>query len=209
MSNSFWKKRINAVLNNDKGLTLVELLIVLALLGIVLGGIYQYFYYGYRSWVRSSAEAQQVQDARLAVIRMDGEVRGARQGKENTNPVVWVSDTEINIYTDTDNDGRPELVCYKLETMDGVNSLLRGVAIPQGDAYPYTYSDPGQWETVVASVENDEIFTVPQYKLNGSDVDYQRGIINVKLYVSATEQSVKPIKVEAVLTVRGRGEVKT
>jgi prepilin-type N-terminal cleavage/methylation domain-containing protein len=204
-----FKTHIKAVFNNDKGMTLVELLIVLALLGIVLGGIYQYFYYGYHSWMRSSAEAQQVQDARLAVIRMDGEVRGARQGKESTNPVVWVSDTEINIYTDTDNDGHPELVCYKLDAVDGVNSLLRGTASPQGDAYPYTYGVPGQWETVVDRVENDEIFTVPKYELNGSDVDYQRGIINVELHISAAEQSVKPIKVEAKLTVRGRGEVKT
>ncbi len=59
------------ILNNEKGLTLVELLVVLALLGIVLGSIYQYFFYGYNSWVRSNAEAEQVQDARLAVIHMD------------------------------------------------------------------------------------------------------------------------------------------
>jgi hypothetical protein len=64
-------------------------------------------------------------------------------------------------------------------------------------------------EIVVSRVENDNIFTVPKYLANGKEVDYQRGIINVELQVSTPEQTVKPIKVEAVLTVRGRGEDKT
>jgi prepilin-type N-terminal cleavage/methylation domain-containing protein len=202
--NNIFQARLK-ILNNEKGLTLVELLIVLALLGIVLGGIYQYFHYGYNSWMRSSAEAEQVQEARLAVIRMDREVREAQQGKENTPPVECVSKTEINIFTDTNGDGRPELVCYQLEG----GNLRRSVVSPQGDAFPYTYGTPDQWETVVSRVESDNIFTVPQYKAGGKDVDYQRGIINVELHVSTPEQTVKPIKIEAVLTVRGRGEGKT
>ncbi len=202
------KIHLKSIFNNQKGFSLVELLIVLALMGIVLAGVYQYFFYGYNSWTRANEEAEQVQDARLAVMRMDSEVRGAQQGNEDNDPVV-VSDTEINIYTDIDNDGSPELVNYKLETNDGVNSLLRGIAPPQGDAYPYAYSDPGQWETVVSRVENDIIFTVPQYNAGGTDKEYQRGTIKVELHVSTPEQTVKPIIVEAVLTVRGRGEVKT
>lgn len=114
----------------------------------------------------------------------------------------------MNIYMDINGDGRPELVCYQLEGGKGGN-LRRGVAIPQGDAFPYTYGTPDQWETVVSRVESDNIFTVPQYKAGGKDVDYQRGIINVELHVSTPEQTVKPIKIEAVLTVRGRGEGKT
>lgn len=87
--------------------------------------------------------------------------------------------------------------------------MRRSVVSPQGDAFPYTYGTPDQWETVVSRVESDNIFTVPQYKAGGKDVDYQRGIINVELHVSTPEQTVKPIKIEAVLTVRGRGEGKT
>jgi hypothetical protein len=59
-----------------------------------------------------------------------------------------------------------------------------------------------EWKTTISSL-------FPKYKANGKDVDYQRGIINVELQVSTPEQTVKPIKVEAVLTVRGRGEGKT
>jgi prepilin-type N-terminal cleavage/methylation domain-containing protein len=205
--NNIFQARLK-ILNNEKGLTLVELLVVLALLGIVLGGIYQYFHYGYNSWVRSNAEAEQVQDARLAVVRMDSEVREAQQGKANTPPVECVSKNKMNIYTDLNGDGRPELVCYQLEGGKGGN-LRRGVALPQGDAFPYTYGAPGQGEIVVSRVENDNIFTVPKYLANGKEVDYQREIINVELQVSTPEQTVKPIKVEAVLTVRGRGEDKT
>lgn len=200
------KIHLKSIINDQKGFSLVEMLIVLALLGIVLAGAYQYFFYGYNSWTRSNEEAEQVQTARLAVMRMDSEVRGAQQGTENADPVVLVSDKEIRIYTDTDNDGHPELVCYKLVTNAGVNSLRKSIVSPQGAAYPYTYSEPNQWETVVSRVDNDNIFSVPKYDTNK---DYQRWAINVELHVSTPEQTVRSTKVKAVLTVRGRGEVKT
>ncbi|HAF17388.1 MAG TPA: hypothetical protein DCG84_03535, partial [Peptococcaceae bacterium] len=46
MKSSLLRSRNTTIINNQKGFTLIELLIVLALLGIVLGGAYQYFFYG-------------------------------------------------------------------------------------------------------------------------------------------------------------------
>ena len=46
-------------------------------------------------------------------MRMDNEVREAQQGEENTAPVICLSEKELHIYTDTNDDGRPELICYR------------------------------------------------------------------------------------------------
>ena len=90
MKSSLLRSRNTTIIKNQKGFTLIELLIVLALLGIVLGGAYQYFFYGYNSWTRSNAEAQQVQTARLAVMRMENEVKEAQQGEKDIDPVVCI-----------------------------------------------------------------------------------------------------------------------
>jgi|CZCB01.1.fsa_nt_gi prepilin-type N-terminal cleavage/methylation domain-containing protein len=205
MKSSLLRSRNTTIIKNQKGFTLIELLIVLALLGIVLGGAYQYFFYGYNSWTRSNAEAQQVQTARLAVMRMDNEVREAQQGEENTAPVICLSEKELHIYTDTNDDGRPELICYRLTG----GKLERGVAFPQGDTFPYQYGNPGNWETVISKVKNDIIFTVPKYRVDGKEMEYQRGIISVEIHVGNPDQSIKPTIVKAQLTVRGRGVNKT
>lgn len=189
--------RHKLIVANEKGVTLIELLIVLALLGIVIGGAYQYFFYGYNSWVRSAAETEMIQNARQTVIHMETDVREAESAAEGMPPVVVLdSGRTLRIYTRSHNETHPKLVSYRLN--DG--NLERGVSLPENEEYPYQYKLPAQWETVVSNVVNDvndEIFTV----IDGGTEGYQRIIINVDLHIISNDVR-KPFNIQAVLTVR-------
>lgn len=194
-----WARKHSLILAGESGLTLVELLVVLALLSMAVGSAYQYFSFGYASWDRAAAESRAIQDARLAVTRLDQEVRMARKAMESTEAVVSPDHNQLDIYTDviTGDGGKPELVSYRLQS----GSLVRGVFVPQGSQYPYTYPTPGTWETVVAKVANgngDNLFSLDSSHL-------PRLVVSMDLRVNdAAAPLTQPLQVLATFTVRSR-----
>lgn len=193
--------RIRTALRGEHGLSLVELMVVLVLVVVVLGPVYQYFYYGYTGWDRAAAEARVIQEARLLIIQMSEEVRTARVATDGGTAVEVPSGAELNIYTDVTGDGRPELVSYRLNG----NVLERGVAPPDGDAFPYTYAGPAVWETVLPRVDNGEIFSIPD--LDGDpDTPNSREVLTIKLIVNDPDVPLmRPLSLAATLAVRNRG----
>ncbi|MCL5289979.1 MAG: prepilin-type N-terminal cleavage/methylation domain-containing protein [Firmicutes bacterium] len=201
-----WRRMVRKyllTLAGESGLTLIELLVVLALLGVVLGSIYQYFFFSHHQRNRAAAESRSIQDARLTLARLDREIRQARKATESAGAVAVPDDNQLDIYTDviSGDDGKPELVRYKLE-LNG--ALVRGVSRPQGSEYPYTYEAPGTWETVVSTVAND---TDPLFILD--DRHSPRLVVNVDLLVddSATPLA-RPVQIQAAITVRSREDAK-
>lgn len=185
----------------ENGLTLVELLLVLALLGVVLAGIFQYWQYGNASWERTAAEGRATQEARLALMRMEREVRQAQKATETKESIHLVSSTEVEIYTDVTGDGKPEMVVYRLQG----DALQRGVAAPSGSSFPYTYGAPVNWDTVVSRAETpagQSLFTL-------DESHKPRLVLTVNLVVADPQVTLaRPVSVQAVLTVRGRTEAK-
>ncbi|MEW6276058.1 MAG: prepilin-type N-terminal cleavage/methylation domain-containing protein [Bacillota bacterium] len=200
--------RLRQVLRSQAGLSLAELLTALAILGFVLGAIYQYFFYAQNSADRAFAEARAIQEARLVMERMGREVREAQpaieddEGREKA--VERVSAAELRIYTDVDGDGRPEMVCYRLR--DDILTLDRGTAEPENDHFPYLYGEPGNWEHVLNRVANTNIFSIPDVDGN-PDTPNAREIINVELVVNDPQTPLaRPLRICSALTVRSKRE---
>jgi len=193
---------IRKALGSERGLSLVELMVALALIVVVLGPVYQYFHYGYSGWNRASAEARVIQDARLLLIQVSEEVRTARVAIDGGTALEVQSATELNVYTDVAGDEKPEKVCYRLNG----TVLERAVVEPEGDAFPYTYGNPVDWETVLRRVNNTEIFSTPD--LDGDPVTpNSREAVHVELSVDDLDTPLtEPLSVRATLTVRSRGE---
>ncbi len=191
--------RLEDTFRNKRGITLVELLVVLALLSMTIGVIYMYFDYGYKSWNRASAEARAVQEARLFIDVLNREVHQARVATNGGTAVaVSAGNTQLDVYTDVSGDGRPELVRYRL--VDG--RLERGVSAPQGSAYPYSYAAPTAYETVVTTVVNgagDSLFTV-----DASNPPRMKVLVNLLVNDAATPLA-QPLAVQATISVRSRG----
>ncbi|MCL6480018.1 MAG: prepilin-type N-terminal cleavage/methylation domain-containing protein [Peptococcaceae bacterium] len=197
------------------GSSLVELLTVLALLGIVLGVVYQYLYYSYRSTDLSFAESRLIQEARLFLAGIGREVRRAVVARKdeagrNVEAVEFIppdqsTTGQIRIYTDLNGDGRPEMVCYRLRN----NSLEKAVVPPEGSGFPYTYGEPATWETVLSQVENSDIFN----RVSDLDPDPDqekvavRQIIRVNLVLNDPQTPLaQPLRISSSLTVRSQQE---
>lgn len=69
------------VWDNDKGLTLIELMIALSLLGLVVSGGYSIFYFAHQSFVKSTITADIQRDMQLALIQMANSLRTAYQAE--------------------------------------------------------------------------------------------------------------------------------
>jgi len=187
-----------------RGFSLVELLVALGLLGIVVAGIYQCFFHGYWSSRRAYAEARIAQEVRLTLQRMDREVRQARIAATGGKALVAAEDgTRVDIYTDVNGDSKPEMVVYRLRN----GSLERGVAGPTSEHFPYSYDEPGSWETVISRVDNNKVFSVPD--LNGNP-DTPNAREALRVVVRAGDNGVpgiNPLEIDTTLTVRSPKEI--
>lgn len=64
-------------LKNEKGVTLVELLVTLGIMGIVLSAIFTFFLFNYRSFIRSEDQVEAQYQAQIAMNELIENVIGA------------------------------------------------------------------------------------------------------------------------------------
>lgn len=80
---------IKSLSRHEKGLTLVELLVALAIISLVLATLYSFYSAGLNSWNRAVSRVEAAQSARIALDRMIRELRYADQ--------VWLTENEGEI----------------------------------------------------------------------------------------------------------------
>ena len=64
---------------DTRGLTLVELLVTLAMIGFIIAALYTFYLAGLRGWQRASCRMEAQQSARIAMDRIINEVRFASE----------------------------------------------------------------------------------------------------------------------------------
>lgn len=112
--------------SDSRGMTMIELVVAVALLTVVLFSAYFFLDFTLHSMKDTEAQFEAGTDARVAVLKMEKEIRSARdvtiRGAGHTGVEVLDSGMTMNIYTDIDDDDIQEMVQYKLVS----NSLKRG-----------------------------------------------------------------------------------
>lgn len=143
---------------SDDGLTLVELLLVIAVTSILVLALNSFFISFYGNWQNSEEDSQIVRDLNFLKSVLTRDIRSAVKPDNSTYAVV-VDDSDgrtINLYKILDNSDEMLNISYSLED-DGI--ILRKSRTSTNDSFPYTFS--GDWERsveVIDDVNIDEIF---------------------------------------------------
>lgn len=176
--------------NNQKGITLVELLLVLALLGLVLAGIYQFFFFTNRTYSNAESQSISIQEANLFIANIEKDIRSASQPNNDTTAVRVLNSTgsqsrkgqQVDIYRYNDSAGLYERISYKI---DGTE-LLKGSATSATQVLTASpqYSTITGWETIVTNINNyeDTEFLFVDASNDGT-VTSERRLIKVNLKI--------------------------
>ena len=124
--------------NKQKGFSLVEILIVVAILGLisVVLATFQVDIWRQNSFLTNSIQAEQ--DARIALKRLVAELRQAAPSDTGAFAIALADKDKLTFYSDIDGDGLHERLRYFLSG----NILRRGILKPTGS--PLTYLDANE-----------------------------------------------------------------
>jgi len=167
-----------------KAFSLIESLIIIALLIIILTGISASVSSLYRSYYYTFKQIQAIEEAKRGIETMTKEIREARPGDDGSYIIEKADDYEFIFYADVDKDGATERVRYFIAGSD----FKKGVIDPTGSPLHY---DPNL----------EEIFILSKYVRNQPPIfHYFDGNMN-ELSAPARLKDTKLIKLYLVINV--------
>lgn len=136
--------------HSEKGVTIVELLIVLSLFSLVLGGIYQLYFLTERNFTQSETQSQVIQEANSFQAIISNEIRSAVKPDETRHAVVVSnSNDEIDIYRFFATDNEFERISYRID--ESQNILEKGWI---RNTNPANLDTINNWRTVLNNVSS-------------------------------------------------------
>jgi prepilin-type N-terminal cleavage/methylation domain-containing protein len=116
-----------------EGYTLIEMLVVVAILSIIIPTLYVVILNLYKTHGRTFARATVVSDALHGLQVITGDIRSAAFAENGSLPIVSIGTSTITFYVDTDLDGRVDRVQYTLTD----TTITKGVVKPTASSsYP-------------------------------------------------------------------------
>ena len=164
---------------NQKGFTLVELMVVIAIMGFVAAAIYGFFGYTQKSYAHAEANSIVSQEATLFFTQIEKEIRNATAPNDASKAVSVSNDgQEINIYQ---YDGsKYQRISYR-KNPDNNLVLEKGsvsVTSPASGTNP-SYGTIANWKTISSHLlpGNAALFS----DRNPSDTNSKRRLIDITL----------------------------
>jgi len=172
-------------INNQKGFTIVELMVVLAILGIALAAIFQFFFFTQTSYARADARSEVIQETDLLFLQLEKDIRSASEPNSVTKSVCVLDNgqgLDIYSYKDVLSNGNTVRHYYRTSYRINGTELQRGhisTTSPSNSANPQ-YNTITNWQTLVTNLApgNTMIFDDSR----NIDVSVRR-LIDVNVYV--------------------------
>lgn len=147
-----------ALMARCAGFTIVEVLIAIALLGVVAGSIYNFLTSQRKSWDSQVAISGAQRDARLALDLVARQLRMAGY-KNSSGPAMTSALTDsIAFKADLNNDGTAETVTFALDSADSSNKKLKrnnDVLLQNMSDLKFTYIYLNGQDSDTAGLPND------------------------------------------------------
>lgn len=133
-----------------RGLSFIEVLVVLAIFSLIMVAIVDSVIFFYKANTSSLEQGYQIENARRGNELLVRDVREATYGDNGAYPLAAIATSSVTFYSDTDSDGAIEQIRYYL-----VGTVLyRNVTDSSGS--PPVYTGMGTTTTVSQYVRNTE-----------------------------------------------------
>jgi prepilin-type N-terminal cleavage/methylation domain-containing protein len=123
-----------------RGLTLIEVLVTIAVFGLVVAGLTSLILMIYKSQYYTWEQAVAINEARKGIETMTKEIREAREGSDGSYLIEKADDKEFIFYSDIDNDEKTERVRYFLGTVNSGNQTQECQTSASGGACSVLFS---------------------------------------------------------------------
>jgi len=149
------------MIKTQKGMTLIELMVTLAVLSIIILGLVVFFSGGVRSWITGQYQLEAQRNARQAMESMVREIRHGRTVDDSSTLVSIVFNTPFN--------GSPD-INYYLDTGTGILYRNTNPIIDDVQSLSFTYLDNINSEIPTSDLEFSDKVSKIHIKLQ-VDVD--------------------------------------
>lgn len=190
---------------SKKGFTLVEIIIVVPLVAIIILIAYNMIFMINKSYKNVNDSFDVSEKLRIFQINIQKEANAAKKAEETKEVLHKASDNELYIYTDIDNDNKPELIIYKLND----KKLYKFIKKASNDKYPYEYNyesaDYSNSKVVLKNVKNENLFgEIEVVRVQKSEQEEKDNRRKIKINIEIDTTDDKTINLENYLVTKSR-----
>ncbi len=138
--------------NQKRGLTLIETLVAVAILGLMMGAVSGLIASLYRTYGYGLEQSMAINEARRGIEVLVREIRTARTGDDGAYPIETAAGKEFVFYSDIDSDGLVERVRYFLGTVGYGDQVTECETFSAGGSCDVQFSDFLQGGLISAQV---------------------------------------------------------
>jgi len=174
----------------ERGFTLVELLLVLALVGIVLAIGYQAFFSANRAWQENEAINPHITEANNVMSALGKEIRGAEKPSETERALIvpnaegsYAAGQRLIIYSFDDSTDEWVKIFYRVHNHELQRCLVKNSNPTVITNEPTPTSN---WETIASGISSNQVF------FDNTNGTGDQRLIEIVLSIADTAQSAKP-----------------
>lgn len=184
----------------ERGMTLVEMLVVIALMTVLSAMVTSSIYYLYKYNAYALAQATEVDSARRALARMTNDMREMTFAEDGTFPLVVKNEHLVSFYSDIDYDDSVEYVEYELAT----TTLYKRTYNATGTPPVYNLTTPDEELILSEYVQNflEATSTFRYYDTNGNQLSASDLLTEVRYIKAQVIVNVNPIQAPGEFVLR-------